>query len=258
MVVGYTPGPNVDRRVCSEEDEQRVPALPFSNLYVARHSAKTGAPLLLIGAHWDSQMHSDNDVPSNKSLPDPGADDGASGVGVLLQLMRDLPKDDLGVSVGLLFLDGEDGFYDCYPLAGSLWYAAHPIEKPSAFVLLDMVGDPGAIYPLESNSESSAPGLQALLWSHGQASEEGRLHFTNATVSIEDDHLAFIHAGVPSVDLIDAGRPTVFPPQWDTAGDTVDKLDANMLALVGGVLVATMRDPGLAFALDSSSSRTPG
>ena len=256
MVRGYTPGPGVDRSACSQADEDRLPSLPFSNLYAVRHSAKAGAPLVLIGAHWDSQMHSDHDVPANRSLPDPGANDGASGVGVLLQLMRELPQHDLGVSVGLLFLDGEDGFYDCYPLAGSLWYAAHPLEKPSAFLLLDMVGDPGAAYAKESYSRQSAPRLVDLVWRHGQALDGAR-HFVNRTVAIEDDHLAFIHAGVPSADLIDAGRLDTeegFPPQWDTAGDTVDKLDAAMLGLVGDVLLRTLQDPALPAALAPDGS----
>jgi hypothetical protein len=246
VVRGYTPGPGVDRGYCTEQAEAKVPSLRFSNLLAVRPAATPGAPLLLLGAHWDSQMHSDNDVPANRSKPDPGANDGASGVGVLLQLMRSV--DALGplpVSVGLLFVDGEDGFYDCYPDAGSLYFAQRLPRPVAAFVLLDMVGDPGALYPRESYSRQSAPALQDLLWRHGQATAYGRAHFTNGTATIDDDHLAFIHAGIRSVDLIDAGRPTIFPPQWDTAFDTVDRLDPAMLALVGGTLVAALRDPGL-------------
>jgi Zn-dependent M28 family amino/carboxypeptidase len=191
-------------------------------------------------------MHSDNDPdPARRSRPDPGANDGASGVGVLLQLMRHLDAlPDLAVSVGLLFVDGEDGFFDCYPDAGSLYFAQNLDDAVAAFVLLDMVGDPGALYPRESNSHRSAPALQDLLWQHGQALDAA--HFINRTTTIEDDHLAFIQQGIPSVDLIDAGRPgSVFPPQWDTTNDTVDKLDAAMLGLVGDVLLQTLADPML-------------
>ena len=255
MVAGYTPGPGVNRDACSEEDERAVPALPFSNLFVVHPAATAGAPLVVLAAHWDSQMHSDNDPDaSRRRLPDPGANDGASGVGVLLQLMRELSGVPLKVGVGLLFLDGEDGFYDCYPLAGSLFFAAHPLQRPSAFVLLDMVGDGQAVYPRESASVQSAPKLVDLLWRHGQALD-GKAHFVDSQVSIEDDHLAFIHAGVPSVDLIDAGRPTVFPPQWDTSFDTVDRLDAGMLGLVGKTLLLSLQDPGLANSFGPCSER---
>jgi hypothetical protein len=246
VVRGYTPGPGVDRNACSQADEDRVPALRFSNLLAVHAGAAPDAPLVLLAAHWDSQMHSDNDIAANRSSPDPGANDGASGVGVLLQLMRavdGLPT--LPVSIGILYIDGEDGFYDCYPDAGSLYFAQHPLRPTAAFILLDMVGDPGALYPKESFSRQSAPALQELLWRHGQASAYGAAHFVNGSVSIEDDHLAFIHAGIPSVDIIDAGRPTVFPRQWDTRFDTVDRLDPAMLALVGQTLLDSLRDPGL-------------
>jgi Peptidase family M28 len=260
IVAGYTepderndpPGGGFPRG-CTSEEHAAVPGLPFSNLLVVRRAADPAAPLLLVGAHWDSQMHSDFDPdPAKRDLPDPGANDGASGVGVLLQLMRELEGRTLPFSVGLLFIDGEDGFYDCYPLAGSLHFAAHPPEPVAAFVLLDMVGDPGAKFPREGYGRSAAPGLQDLLWRHGQALAPQ--HFTGDVRSILDDHLSFIHHGVPSVDIIDAGRPSTFPPQWNTAGDTVDKLDAATLGLVGDVLLAALADPGLTELLDAYAS----
>jgi Zn-dependent M28 family amino/carboxypeptidase len=148
--------------------------------------------------------------------------------------------------VGILFVDGEDGFYDCYPDAGSLFFAQHAHEPVAAFVLLDMVGDPGALYPRESFSARSAPGLVDLVWAHGRSTPYGAQHFVNGTVSIEDDHIALIHAGIPAIDVVDAGRPNTFPPQWDTASDTVDKLNARMLALVGQTLLDVLQDPKLA------------
>jgi hypothetical protein len=242
---GTPPGYN---RGCTHEEHAAVSALPFWNLLAIRPAPSPSAPLLLLGAHWDSQMHSDFDPdPAKRDLPDPGANDGASGVGVLLQLMRELDArfPDLPFSVGVLFLDGEDGFYDCYPLAGSLHFAQNPPVDVAAFILLDMVGDPGAKYPREGYSRQSAPELQDLLWRHGQAQDDGGQHFTDDVRSIIDDHLAFIQQGIPSVDIIDAGRPGTFPPQWNTAGDTVDKLDAGMLGLVGDVLLAALADPAL-------------
>jgi Zn-dependent M28 family amino/carboxypeptidase len=235
---------------CTQADHDRVPTLPFHNLLAVRSSG-ANSPLLLIGAHWDSQMHSDYDPdPAKRDLPDPGANDGASGVGLLLQMMRELDASlpQLPFSVGVLFIDGEDGFFDCYPLVGSLAFAQDPPVDVGAFILLDMVGDPGAKYPRESYSHDSAPGLVDLVWRHGQALDGG-VHFINRTVRIQDDHVAFAREGIPSIDVIDAGRVGTFPPQWDTTGDTVDKLDPAMLALVGDTLLASMADPEMATLL---------
>lgn len=237
-------------RGCTQEEFDAVPALPFLNLFAVRRSSQADAPLLLLGAHWDSQMHSDFDPdPAKRNDPDPGANDGASGVGVLLQLMRELDEEqpDLPFSVGMFFIDGEDGFFDCYPLAGSLYFAQKQATgmEVAGFILLDMVGDPGAKYPRETYSKDSAPALQDLVWRHGQALDGGS-HFIDRSVRIQDDHIALAREGIPSIDIIDAGRSGTFPPQWDTTGDTVEKLDAAMLALVGDVLLASLADPEMA------------
>lgn len=243
---GNDPAGGGQPRGCTQAESDTVPTLTFSNLLVVRRAEDPAAPLVLIGAHWDSQMHSDFDPdPAKRDSPDPGANDGASGVGLLLQLMRELDEQrpDLPVSVGLFFIDGEDGFFDCYPLAGSLYFAQNQPFDVSAFILLDMVGDPGALFPREGYSRNSAPELLDLLWSHGQAIAPE--HFVDTRTSIQDDHVALIAAGIPSVDIIDAGRPTTFPPQWDTTGDTVEKLDPVTLGKVGDVLLATLDDPAL-------------
>lgn len=235
---------------CNQTNRDRLAGLPFRNLLAIHPAADPSAPLLLLGAHWDSQPDNPEDKdPAQRGRPSPAADDGASGVGLMLQLMRTAPADGrLPFSLGLLFIDGEDGYSACYPDAGSLYYAQHPLARPAAFVLLDMVGDPGAVYPKESFSRSSAPALQDLVWGKAQALRGGTVHFTNASSSIDDDHVAFIHAGVPSIDVVDAGRTDTaygFPPQWDTSTDTVDRLDPAMLTLVGATLLAALADPAL-------------
>jgi hypothetical protein len=225
---------------CSQADLDRVPTYPFHNLYASR-GGDPGQPLVLLVAHWDSLQRSFMDPdPEKKDDPYPGANDGASGVGVLLQLMRELEGIPLPFGVGILFVDGEDGFVACYPLAGSLQFAQHPPLEAHRVLVLDMVGDPGARFVRDSASVESDPALVDLLWRHGHALGGGA-HFPNTATSITDDHLAFIHAGIPAVDLVDAGRG--FPPTWHTTGDTVDKLSPAMLALVGDVVLATLRDP---------------
>jgi glutaminyl-peptide cyclotransferase len=203
---------------------------------------------VVLAAHWDSQPESNFDPdPARRGLPDPGANDGASGVGVLLELMRHMEAHHvhLPFDVAVLLLDGEDGFFACYPLAGSLAFAQGPPEPVRAFVLLDMVGDPGARFPRELYSRHSAQPLQDLLWTHGQ--RLAPRNFVDDQRSVLDDHSAFIQAGVPSVDVIDLARADSpnggFPPQWDTTHDTVDKLSADLLGRVGQLLLDALQDP---------------
>lgn len=240
-VAGYGHG----NPACKEQDWQALPGWPFHNLYAVKPSRTPGMPTMVLGAHWDSQRNSQNDPDdAKKALPDPGANDGASGVGVLLQLMRELDGIELPFDLMVLMLDGEDGFFDCYPLAGSLYFAQTPPRAVHRFVLLDMVGDPDARFIRESHSTQSDPGMVDLLWRHGRAAGGTQL-FTNTANSISDDHLSFIQQGIPSVDIIDAGRPGTFPPQWDTTGDTVDKLSTRTLGIVGVTLLSMLTDEEL-------------
>jgi hypothetical protein len=241
---------NETSRWCPKQDLQALPSWPFHNLYAVRESRNSSAPLLLIGAHWDSQMHSDNDPNfTRRSWPDPGANDGASGVGVLLQLMRNLKGSDLPFSVGVFLTDGEDGFFDCYPIAGALYFVTHLPRPVSAFVLLDMVGDSQALFARETKSVRNAPALVDLVWRHGR--EVAPSHFLGSQAEIDDDHMAFQNAGIRAIDVIDAGHPTgppsygPFPTQWDTSFDTVDRLDANVLGAVGQVLLDSLHDAAL-------------
>lgn len=228
------------RTSCGQTDAAQVADLQFHNLV-----AKTGPadPMIWFGAHWDAK----EDASDGGYVP--SANDGASGVGVLLHLMRHLPTTDFGV--GILFFDGEDGFEDCHPLAGSVHFAATMEDGlVDAFVLLDMVGDADARFVLEGHSRASAPDLQDLIWKHG------RLHaptaFTNKTGDITDDHLPFIEKGVPSVDIIDAGRNT-FPPYWHTSRDTMANIDAGMLDAVEATLMDVLTDPALPAMLASAA-----
>jgi hypothetical protein len=228
---------------CSAEDSARLPGLPFHNLLAIRRGASSDR-LFLLGTHWDSQSVSNYDPdPAKREEPYPGANDGASGAGVLLQLMRELRGVELPFDVGVLFIDGEDGFVDCHPLAGSLYFAQNPPVAVHRFLLLDMVGSPDARFLRESQSLQSDRALMDLLWEHGRALG-GAVHFVDRVSSIVDDHVAFAQQGIPSVDLIDAARDGgPFPPEWHTTHDTVDKLSSQTMALVGSTILAVAKDP---------------
>lgn len=200
---------------CSTEDQAQVEDFAFSNV-VARYDDANSEAEILLGAHWESK----EDASDGGAVL--GANDGASGVGVLLSLMRDYAP--LG-DVTIVFFDGEDGFEDCHPLAGSMYFARTMTDAPDAMLLLDMVGDADAKFPLESSSRSSAPELQQMLWANGKARLPDA--FTDTIRSVYDDHIPFIQEGVPSVDLIHYAEG--FPSYWHTTEDTMDKLDSQFM-----------------------------
>lgn len=233
---------------CSSEEESRLAGLAFHNL-VATHTAEPDTSrTLYLGAHWESKRFASSDPDAaRRSEPVLGANDGASGVGVLLALQRYLAANDvqLPFNVVVVLFDGEDGFEDCHPLAGSTHFVNQlppgpdSLLSPRRMLLLDMVGDPAARFIRERQSERCDPTLVGLL--HELAPAVGlAANFPNVTRTVSDDHVPFLEAGIPAVDLIDFGRG--FPPYWHTTQDTLDKVDAAMLGRVGDLLVATLTD----------------
>lgn len=243
---------------CDADERDRLDGLAFHNLVATRRGSEAGRTFML-AAHWDSKRFASSDPDAGKRMqPVLGANDGASGVGVLLQLMRELDGVTLPFDVQVILFDGEDGFEDCHPLAGSLWFvhtwqedrATAGVRAPPSMggghdrlLLLDMVGDPDARFIREGHSVRCDEGLVDLL--HRKAAAHGLAdNFVGgAGQDIHDDHVPFTQAGIPAVDLIDFGRG--FPPYWHTTHDTLDKVDAAMLGRVGGLVLDVMADPGL-------------
>ncbi len=223
---------------CSPADRAEVPNIEFTNLFALRPGSEDRT--LLIGAHWDAK----EDAKGGGVVP--AANDGAAGMGLLLELQRllEATQTTLRFNLVLAFFDGEDGFQDCHPLAGSLYFANHLPLAVDRMILLDMVGDKDARFPRERSSVQSDPSLVELIWSkagtHGLAA-----NFTSRKTEIVDDHRPFIDVGIHAVDLIDNARrtPTRFPPYWHTREDTVDKLSADMLGAIGELLLDVLQDP---------------
>ena len=225
---------------CPEEDMAERDGLRFHNLY-ARLPGHGQAPRdeVWLAAHWDAK----EDAAAGGRMP--GANDGGSGVGLLLEMQRYiLERQKSGTTwpfdVVVAFFDGEDGFEDCHPLAGSL-YAAQNRPTVDRLLLLDMVGDPDARFVREAASSAADPDLVHLL--HDLAPDFGLAeNFPGTTRTITDDHIPFIDRGIHAVDLVDAGRPGTFPPYWHTVRDTPDKVSPDMLARVGGLVYAVLDD----------------
>jgi len=245
---------------CTPEDDRALTNMTFQNLYAVLPGTGAVHKTVLLAAHWDSQPASNNDPdPQKRRLPDPAADDGGSGVGLLVELVRELsaaPR--LPFDVGVFLTDGEDGFYACYPVAGTLVFTHANATKGLAdrFLLLDMVGDLDARFPREAHSIQSDPALVDVVWRHGVALA-GPDRFNATTLEIEDDHVPFIDAGVPSIDVIDAARPTTFPPYWDTTDDTMVHVSPVMLGLVGQTLLDSLRDPAFVAQWPGHTAPTP-
>ncbi|MGA9533666.1 MAG: M28 family peptidase [Anaerolineales bacterium] len=192
-------------------------------------SGGASGPLIVLGAHYDTRPMADQD-PDNPKDPVMGAIDGASGVAVLLELARVVPRLSLTCRVELAFFDGEDsgGLNGWEWIVGSTHYAASLGEDPDAVVIVDMVGDRSLRLPRELNSDSE---LQAEIW--GVAGELGyqESFVDQGGYSMMDDHTPFLRRGWPAVDIIDFDYPA-----WHTTNDVLDQVSADNLQIVGRTL----------------------
>lgn len=226
--------------------------LPMANVRVLIPGRGRGR--LVIGGHYDTKRF--------LTFPFVGANDGGSSTAVLLELARVLAARRGGMPVELLFLDGEEATGDWQGTDhtyGSRHYVeamrrAGTLGDVRAFILVDMVGDRDLVLKRES---ASTPWLTDLLWNTAR-----RLHrpeFSNDATPIEDDHLSFLEAGVPAVDLIDLEYTTrTGAPAWHTADDTLENVSARSLEAVGTVLAAALPDIERTLAgAATSRSRSP-
>jgi glutaminyl-peptide cyclotransferase len=187
------------------------------------------APKIILGAHYDTRFFADNDPDINKrTQPVPGANDGASGVAVLLELARSLPKDT--IPVWLVFFDAEDNGriagWDW--ILGSRAFAEEIPVRPEAVVIVDMIGDADLNIYLEKNSNIA---IRTEIWSTAEKLGYGDKFINQEKFSMEDDHTPFLEAGIPAVDIIDFDYP-----YWHTMQDTADKVSAESLQAVGETL----------------------
>lgn len=193
---------------------------------------------VLLAAHWDTRPTADMEPDvSLRSRPIDGANDGASGVAVLLEVTRLLAESPPAVGVVIALLDGEDYGPDTEMmfLGSRVVVDALPEPKPEFGILLDMVGDADLELPYEPNSLRLAPEVVERVWS--TAERLGETAFTRRMgPTILDDHVFLSRAGVPTIDVIDFSYP-----YWHTVEDTVDKTSAESLWRVGRVILEVVR-----------------
>lgn len=196
---------------------------------------------ILLLAHWDTRPRADRGATvADQQRPVPGANDGGSGVAVLLGVADALKRRPPAAGVDLLFVDGEDyGDFgvDKDVLLGSRYYAATVgPARPLFAVLFDMVGDQNPQFFQEGHSARRAPEVVDRVWSKANALGHGRVFRASVDQPITDDHLPLLDAGFRAIDVIDLDYP-----YWHTPEDTLDKVSAKSLQVVGEVAVALVR-----------------
>lgn len=202
---------------------------PIFNLIAKRGEGK---PLVLIGAHYDTRPIADSDPdPENRNLPISGANDGASGVAILMELARVIPAD-IENEIWLVFFDAEDGFnIPGWGLSlGSKTFVAELTERPDAVVIVDMIGDADLAIPIDGLSD---PELVEQIWSVAAELGYADVFRNEIGIYVLDDHTPFNEAGIPAVVLIDFSYP-----YWHAVDDTVDKVSSESLQIVGDTLLA--------------------
>jgi Zn-dependent M28 family amino/carboxypeptidase len=216
--------------------------LEMANI-IGSQNWKDAKTRVLLVAHWDSRPMADQDPnPANRHKPVMGANDGASGVAVLLELARAmkgrLPKD-----VGVMYFlnDGEDLGPDSEEmyLGVKKFMKELKAPKPDYGILLDMIGDRDLRIPMEPGSRNAAPTLIEAFYNNAAEQGLGSTFPKSIGQPIEDDHLPLIAGGIPTIDLIDFD----FEP-WHTVRDVVANCSPASLKKVGIALETwLMRNP---------------
>lgn len=235
---------------------------PVRNIVAHIEGTAQSMPAVMLCAHWDSRPWCDEeDEYDNRFLPVPGANDGASGVGVLMEIARQLQilrndKSVLFPSIDIVLFDCEDmGTPTHYTgkqrehtwCLGSQWwakcYAQTPIDKRVRYqygILLDMVGDPSATFPKEYYSMHYAPSYTERIWRIASSLGYGRYFIAQNAYPIVDDHY-YVNtiAGIPCVDIIDykVNTETGFPDWWHTQRDDMRNINKQTLQAVGETVI---------------------
>lgn len=225
--------------------------------YTPKQSTE-GLPRILVCAHWDSRPWADNDPDSaNWRKPVVAANDGASGVAVILELARLVSQaDSLAVGIDFVCFDAEDWGVpqwsdandsgDSWALGAQHW-AANPHTKDYSArfgVLLDMVGGSGAKFFREGMSLHYAPEIVEKVWNAARVVGYSSLFPNSQGGMVTDDHIPVNDKlGIPTIDVIpyyESCPQSSFGPTWHTVGDTMENIDPNTLKAVGQTMVQVL------------------
>lgn len=210
---------------------------------------------VLLCAHWDSRPYADNEKDENlHHQPIDGANDGASGTAVLLEIARVMQGQKPDVGIDIILFDLEDSgkpqwepnaYGDEYTwgLGSQYWSNTPHVPGYRAHygILLDMVGSPEPTFCMEATSMYYAPDIMQKVWDKAASMGYGHIFQNRATGAIIDDHLFINHiTGIPTIDIIhyDMQSPTGFFPHWHTVNDNMQNISGQSLKIVGDVVLS--------------------
>ena len=229
--------------------------LKFRNI-IASFNPGTNNRIFLC-CHWDSRPYADHDPDAkNHNKPIDGANDGASGVGILMDIARQISILKPAIGVDIVLFDAEDygppqdwksnvNTEDFWGL-GSQYWANHPFREnyfARYGILLDMVGAPNATFLLEAISMHYAPEIVRLVWETGSRIGFSRFFVFDDGPQITDDHVPVNRImGIPTIDIIhlDRNSQTGFYPYWHTTKDNLASIDKATLNAVGQTLLTVI------------------
>ncbi len=229
--------------------------LNFKNIIASWNPGNTDR--ILLCAHWDSRPYADFDPdPKKHNKPIDGANDGASGVGVLLEIARNLSLKNPSVGVDIILFDAEDygppqdhslsGHSDEYWGLGSQYWAKNPHKTDYSAkygILLDMVGARNATFLMEGVSMQFASDIVKQVWNTANRLGYSSWFLFEQGGYITDDHIPLnTIRNIPTIDIIhlDQNSKTGFYPYWHTTGDNLEKIDKNTLKAVGQTLLTVI------------------
>lgn len=198
----------------------------------------------LLVAHYDCRPWADQDPdPEKRKQPVDGANDGASGVGVILEAARQLSLNNPGKGIDFLFVDAEDWGTDDNDESwamGTRHFVQNPVIAgylPTRAIILDMVGGKTASFPVEYFSYQNAPEMVSAFWQAAASVGHADLFPRTMGGAVTDDHVEFIKAGVPSIDIIEYHPGQGFTPHWHTSTDNMENISKDTLRDVGESLM---------------------
>lgn len=225
--------------------------LPVYNIFASFNSEAPRRVLLL--AHWDSRPRADNETDAAlRDKPIDGANDGASGVGVLFEIARNLSMKAPDAGVDIMLFDAEDygdpsDSYDSsytWCLGSQYWVANGMVPytaatRPAYGILLDMVGGRGALFHREMLSDYFAPAINTRVWAEARRLGYDDIFINEPGGAVTDDHGIVSRAGIPSIDIIENQSPHTgsFNPTWHTHADNMAGIDRATLGAVGNTVL---------------------
>lgn len=224
--------------------------LPISNIIVGYNVDKTRR--IALAAHWDTRPWADKDnTHENRQMPVPGANDGGSGVAVLMEIARNLSMKRPDVGVDLILFDAEDyGNTDNFAGSDETWclgsqYWANHVEpytmgnKPIYGVLLDMVGGRNARFHYDVFSWANAKMPTIKIWSEAEKLGFSHIFIPEIGGAVIDDHIQMTNVGIPTTDIIEIqnSETQTFPPYWHTLKDDMSNIDSSTLDAVGSTVL---------------------